>query len=54
MTNIHNLFVGDPRAVALLEAITSVVYERGVDMPIPTILGVIELVKIQIINEAKP
>lgn len=43
---------GDPRLAALLEAILAVTYERGNDIPVPSILGVLDLVKLEITNNA--
>ena len=42
---VEKLFIGDPRCEALLEAVLSVLYERGDGMPIPAVLGVLELAK---------
>jgi len=39
------LFEGDKRLETLYEAIEAVVYERGKGLPIPAILGTLELVK---------
>ena len=48
---IKKLHVGDPRCEQLLNAILEIVYDRGCMMPIPSILGVIDLVKIEIIKD---
>jgi hypothetical protein len=50
MTDIVKLYIGDKKAETLLDAVLDTVYERGDGMPIPTILGVLDLVKIHIIN----
>lgn len=51
MSNIIKLSEGDLRCESLLEALKAVVYERGVDMPIPSIIGILELLKFEIIKE---
>jgi hypothetical protein len=52
MDNVEKLFDGDKRCGVLTESIIDVIYERGNGLPIPSILGCIELAKMQIINEA--
>jgi hypothetical protein len=45
MSTVVSLFDGDPRAHTLFEALKDVVYERGKGMPVPTVLGVLEILK---------
>jgi len=48
-----NLFQGDQRLGNLTKAIQDIIYERGQGIPIPAILGVLELVKIGIYESSK-
>ena len=50
MTTIK-LFQGDMRCETLFQALKDVIYERGDSLPVPSIVGVIELVKLEIIQE---
>ena len=50
---IEKLFEGDPRLQSLTDAIKELIYERGVGLPVPAIIGVIEMVKLEILDEAK-
>jgi len=43
---------GDLRAATLLESLEDVIYERGKGMPIPTIIGVLEILKIDLMKKA--
>jgi hypothetical protein len=43
---------GDARAVTLLDALYDVLQERGNGIPIPTVIGVIELLKTMVLSEA--
>ncbi len=43
--NVHILTSGEKKCSTLLDALEDVVYERGVGMPIASILGTIELLK---------
>lgn len=43
--NIEPLYYGSKHADSLYDAIWDVLVERGTEMPIPTILGVLELLK---------
>lgn len=53
MTNIQDLFCGaDPRCEALLHSLKQTTYERGEGLPIPSILGVIDILKDLIKQEA--
>ena len=53
MTNIESLFGGaDPRCEALLQPLKQTTYERGEGLPIPAILGVIDILKDVIKQEA--
>lgn len=47
------LFDGDQKLEALTEAVIELVYERGEGCSVPSILGVLDLVKIQIIKDAQ-
>lgn len=50
--SIVNLFGGaDLRCEELRKAIKEAIYERGMGMPIPSIIGVIEIVKNEIYQE---
>lgn len=53
MSNIQRLFEGDPRCEIIVEHVIDLLYERARGMPIPSIIGVLELVKLQIIKEAE-
>lgn len=43
---------GDLRAATLLESLQEVMHERGKGMPIPTIIGVLELLKFDLMKKA--
>lgn len=43
---------GDLRAATLLEELEKVVYSRGNGIPIPTIIGVLELLKFNLIVDS--
>ena len=45
MDNVKRLHAGDQRAARLLDALEDVVREHAVGMPMPTILGICELLK---------
>ncbi len=45
LTEVVKLFPGDKAAETLTMAILELLYDRGDGMPIPTILGVLEIVK---------
>jgi hypothetical protein len=49
---VERLFNGEKRYETILDAILEIVYERGEGLPIPTIIGILELCKCQIINKA--
>ena len=51
MASVELLFEGDKRCEALLGAIKSTVYERGLGLPLPSVVGVLELAKIEILKE---
>lgn len=38
----------DPRVIALANAIEDIIYERGKEMPVATVLGTLEIVKLNI------
>jgi hypothetical protein len=43
----------DPRCEALLQALLEVLYERGIGLPIPSILGVLRLIEDRVIKDAE-
>ena len=45
------LHSGDKRCSALFEALHDVLHERCEGMPMPAIVGVLELLKIEVIND---
>lgn len=51
-SNVEKLFEGDPRAEVVLDALLELLYERADGMPIPQVLGVLELAKHTIIQQA--
>lgn len=51
--SVTKLFEGDQRCESLLDAVLATLYERGKGLPIPSVLGVLELAKQQIIEDAK-
>ena len=49
---VHEIFGGaDLRCQELLVALKSEIYSRGNGMPVPSIIGVIEILKIDILKE---
>lgn len=42
---VHRLFDGDPRIIALWDAIEAVVLERGADLPMASVIGVLDLAR---------
>lgn len=50
---IEQLFIGDPRCEVLLDALREVMYERGKGLPIPSVLGVLEILKDEVKDNAK-
>jgi len=51
-TNVKSLRNGaDQRCETLLQALKDEVYERGAGMPVPSVIGVIEVLKQQILRE---
>lgn len=53
MTQIKPIFEGDMRYETLLQALCDTVYERGKGLPVPGIIGVLEILKIKIMEEAE-
>lgn len=47
---VTELFEGDPRCASLLEAVLDTVYERGDKLPLPSVLGVLEMAKLLILE----
>jgi len=43
----------DMRAAALVKALKALIYERGSGMPVPTILGCLRIVEIEIYEEQR-
>lgn len=51
---IEHLFNGaDMRCEELLKAIEVVIYERGDSLPIPSIVGTIEILKLKIMKDTE-
>lgn len=48
---VVNLHTGDPRCEQLINAVLDTVYERGGGLTIVSILGALELVKMQMIKD---
>lgn len=53
MTNVIKLFNGDVKASRLYDDLEKTLFESGNGLSIPVILGVIELLKIAVVNNAK-
>lgn len=51
MSNIVKLFEGDMRCENLLLALEKLTYEQGDGMPLPLIIGTIDLLKDKIIED---
>lgn len=47
---IIKLFEGDQRYESLLQSLETTLYERGEGLPIPVILGVLEILKAKIMD----
>jgi hypothetical protein len=50
---ILKLYEGDERLETLLQALKKEIYERANGVPIPTIIGLLEVLKFVIIEEQK-
>lgn len=50
MTNIEKLFVGDPRLESITDEVLEVIYNRCNGMPIPTVLGILDIAKVEIMQ----
>ncbi len=50
MGDVVNMFVGDERFSSLTVAILDTVYERGTGLPLPAVIGCLEIVKAQILK----
>jgi len=48
---VTKLFAGDARNVALLDQLFETIKEYGGGLPIPSIIGCLELVKMQVLTE---
>lgn len=44
---------GDSRCQTLLDALAEVLYERGKGLPLPSTIGVLELLKYEVIENAR-
>mgnify|MGYP001809780850 CR=1 FL=1 len=49
---VISLHYGDKRCATLFEALHDVLHERGEGIPVPAIVGVLELLKVQVISDA--
>lgn len=52
-TKVIPLFAGDRRCQTLLDALSEVLYERGQGVPVPSVLGILELLKLDVIEDAR-
>jgi hypothetical protein len=50
VTKLHE---GDPRCEALLQALKKEIYARCQGMPVPSIIGTLEILKLDILEEQK-
>lgn len=50
---VMKLFSGDQRLETLFDAVMETLYERGKGLPLPSVLGVLDLVRDQIKEDAK-
>jgi len=50
--NVIPLFESDKRLNVLFQALHDVLHERGEGMTVPSIVGVLELLKVQVISDA--
>jgi len=50
--NVIPLFDGEKRLAVLFGALHDVLVERGEGVPVPAIVGVLELLKVQVISDA--
>lgn len=53
MSNVIELYTGDKRLESLHLAIIALIYERGDGLPLPAVIGVIRLVELDILADAK-
>lgn len=51
--SIIPLFEGDQRCEALYDSLVKELYSRGKDIPVPSILGLLEMLKIQVVEDAR-
>ena len=49
----ESLYEGDQRMETLLQALKKEIYERCAGIPIPSIVGVLEILKLEILDEQK-
>lgn len=47
---VEPLFIGDMRCDTLFKAVREVLYERGNGLPVPSVLGVLDLLKHDVIT----
>lgn len=52
MGQVTDLFQGDPRCEQLLTALQQVLDERGTGLPIPAVLGTIDILKEVVMQDA--
>ncbi len=52
-TNVIRFTNGDPRIETLMQSLEDVVYERGQGLQLATIIGAIDLLKIQLLEDMK-
>lgn len=48
---VEHLFNGDMRCETLLQSIKSLIYERGIGLSVPTIIGILEILKLDFRDE---
>jgi hypothetical protein len=51
--NVTPFFMGDKRYQTVFDSIAEVLYERGKDLPLPGMIGVLELLKYELLQNAK-
>lgn len=51
MSKTVKLYNGDKRCATLLAALEEVIYERGADLPMVSVIGVLELLKISVLKD---
>lgn len=51
--SVEKLFTGDQRCEAILNHVMAILYSEAEGMPIPTVIGVLELAKKRVMDEAE-